>query len=581
MRPSSRLTVLSVAERSRLGLYTEAPQDPVGLWRTARSRLMAWAWRHRLTLVVLVPLLLVTGLMRAWGLSGGPALADDEGTYMAQAWAVQHLHGLAPYTYWYDHPPFGWLQLSLWTFLTHAFGGGGLAIASGRRLMVAYSVVDAGLMFVLGRRLGMRRASAALGVGVWALSPLAVGMSRMVYLDNLALPWLLAAFVLAANPRRDMWAYVASGLCFAAAVLTKETSVLVLPALLLLLWQRTVRQTRTFCLTGFGAGFVLLASAYPLLALLKGELLPGSGHVSLVEALRFQFLSRPSTGTMLAAGSGSRHVLNGWLSQDGMLLLGGVLCMLPTLWVRRYRPIGVGLALLLLAAIRPGYLPEPLVITVMSFCALAIAATVDTAWAACSATTPALGRARWWQRPELRRSTAGILLLAVVLAVVPGWIRRDQALATVDQSAPTRAAEHWLEAHRQAGRLLVDDTVWADLVSHGYRPSHVVWFYKLDFVNNLDPSVRRGIHSWVDFDIVLSTPVLRGALRDNTPNSLAVVRQALQHSRVLATFGSGSQRVEVRAVQPAGSSRTASAQPSPEAAAAAPLVGPHVPVHHR
>jgi hypothetical protein len=562
---STALAELSAAERSRLGLHTASPQDPVGAWRTARSRLMAWGWRHRLSLVTLAPLLAVTLVLRLWGLSHGPALADDEGTYLAQAWAVQHQHALAPYTYWYDHPPFGWLQLSVWTFITHAFGGGGLSVISGRRLMVAYAVLDAGLMFVLGRRLGMRRTTAALGVGLWALSPLAVGMSRMVYLDNLALPWVLAAFVLAASPRRDLWAQVASGLCFAAALLTKETSVLVLPALLLLLWQRSVRQTRTFCLTGFAAGLVLLAAAYPLLAVLKGELLPGAGHVSLVEALRFQFVSRPSTGSLLAAHTGSRQVLNGWLAQDRVLLLGGVLAMIPAAFVRRYRPLGAGLALLLIAAVRPGYLPEPLVITALPLCALCVAAALDAAWTS---------RPRRPSRPPgLRLSTAAALLVGAGLVVGPAWVDRDRKLAAIDQSAPTRGVEAWLESHRQSGRLLVDDTVWADLVSHGYRPAQVVWFYKLDFVNNLDPSVQRSIRSWSDFDIVLSTPVVRSALRDNTSNSLTVVRDALAHSSVLVTFGTGTQRIELRVVQHTPAST------APKAAGPAPVpAGPHVPV---
>jgi hypothetical protein len=530
-------TALSDEERARLGLQTTTLDDPVGVWRSSRARLLAWGWRHRRSLAVLVPLMLMTALVRQWGLGHGPPLADDEGTYMAQAWAVQFQHGLAPYTYWYDHPPLGWLQLSVWTSLTDAFGGKGLSVLAGRQLMVIFSAVDAGLLFVLARRLNMRRSLAAVAVGLWALSPLAVGFSRMVYLDNLALPWVLAAFVLAASPRRDLMAHAASGLCFAAAVLTKETSALVLPALVLLLWQHSVRQTRVFCLTAFSAGAVLLTAAYPLLAVLKGELLPGAGHVSLLEALRFQFLSRPSTGSMLSAVSGSRRVLDGWLSLDGWLLLGGVIAVLPVLLSRRFRAVGLALALLLLAAIRPGYLPEPLVITVLPFSALAVAAACDLAWSA-----------RW---KAVRYGTAAAALAATVLVVTPAWANGNQALAAHDQTAPIIAAEHWLQQHPQTGRLLVDDTVWADLVSHGYQPSRVVWFYKLDFVNNLDPSVRRQIRSYRDLHIIVSSPILRSALQDNNARSFTLVREAVTHSTLVVTFGHGTQRIEIRAVNAA------------------------------
>ncbi|MCU1622426.1 MAG: putative rane protein [Frankiales bacterium] len=536
-RTTATSSVLSEADRVRLQLPAPEPYDPIGTWRTARARLLAWTWRHRLSLVVLVPLLVGTAVVRMWGLSHGPALSDDEGTYLAQAWAVQHLHSLAPYTYWYDHPPFGWLQLSAWTSLTHTFGGNDLAIVSARRLMVAYAVVDAGLLYAFARRLGMHRALAGLAVAAWGLSPLAVGMSRMVYLDNLAMPWLLGAFVLAASPRRDLWANVGAGLCFAGAVLTKETSVLLLPALVLLLWQRSVRQTRTFCLTGFASGFVLLSASYPLLAVLKGELLPGPGHVSLLEALDFQFFSRPSTGSVLSASSGSRQVLTGWLSLDGLLVAAGVLACVPVLLCRRYRPVGLALALMLVAIVRPGYLPEPLVITVLPFAALAVAAAGDLAWE-WSRTVP-LG---------LRFAGAGAVCAALLVGVGPAWAHGNQVLDGNDQSAATRSAERWLEAHHQRGRLLVDDTVWTDLVSHGYSRSQVVWFYKLDFANNLDPSVRQQIRRYSDFDVVLSTPVIRAALQSNTTRSLTLVREALTNSTVLTTFGSGSERVEIRAI---------------------------------
>jgi hypothetical protein len=60
---------------------------------------------------------------------------------------------------------------------------------------------------------------------LFALSPLAVSSLRMVFLDNLATPWVLSAFVLAASPKRRLWSYAASGACFAVAILTKETTV--------------------------------------------------------------------------------------------------------------------------------------------------------------------------------------------------------------------------------------------------------------------------------------------------------------------------------------------------------------------
>ena len=61
-------------------------------------------------------------------------------------------------------------------------------------------------------------------------------LPRTSALDNVATPWVLAAFVFALSPRRHLWAGAAAGACFAVAVLTKETTVIVLLALLWQLW---------------------------------------------------------------------------------------------------------------------------------------------------------------------------------------------------------------------------------------------------------------------------------------------------------------------------------------------------------
>lgn len=536
-------STLPDVDRTALGLPDPGLRDPVRGWRTARARLLAWLWRHRYSLAVVVPILAGVAALRLWGVGNGPALSDDEGTYVAQAWAVQHLHALAPYTYWYDHPPLGWLQISAFTWATGMFGGSGLAVVAVRRLMVAYAVADGGLLYVLARRLSLPRWAAAAATVAWGLSPLAVGYSRMVYLDNVGMPWVLAAFVLAATRRRSLWSQVAAGICFAVGVLSKETMLLLLPGLLLLVVQHTARRTRAFCLAGFGAATALALAAYPLLAVLKGELLPGPGHVSLLQAWQFQLFTRPSTGSLLVAGTGSRAILDGWLALDGWLLLLGLVA-LPVCIVRRpLRPVGVALGVLLVAGIRPGYLPTPYVIAFLPFCALGAAATAAVVWS----------RAR----PRLALALPIVLVTALAASLLgTAWWHGDAALARSNPNAPTLAAERWLEAHEKApagasgstGNVLVDDTMWVDLVTHGFPRRSVIWFYKLDFVANLDPSVRRRISTYRDFRIVLSTPVIRSQLAASGPASYAIVRQALAHSTVLATFGDGGDRVQVRAV---------------------------------
>jgi hypothetical protein len=120
-----------------------------------------------------------------------------------------------------------------------------------------------------------------------------------------------------------------------------------------------------------------------------------------------------------------------------------------------------------------------------------------------------------------------------------------------DQVTPTVEAESWVEHHLpRTDRLLVDDTVWVDLVDHGFnRPYGVVWFYKLGSVNNLDPSVRRTLGGgWRNFQYVIETPSMRAALVGSGIQALPQVSQAVAHSVPIASFGSGVDTIVVRRV---------------------------------
>lgn len=531
---------------------------PGALVRISR-RLGAWTRAHALSLGIVLALLALAAVVLGTGIAHYPAFSDDEGTYVAQAWAVRTQGTLSHYTYWYDHPPLGWLQLALAGWLAGPLSAGGAAVADARSLMLLSALASTALLYLLARRLGLRRPFAALAVLLLVLSPLAVTYLRQVYLDNLAMPWVLGAFVLAASPRRRLWAYAASGLCFSIAVLSKETTLLFLPALVLLVLQRLDRRTRAFCLAAFALSVLLVTAAYPLYAVLKGELLPGPGHVSLVEALAFQLVNRPSTGSALTAGSASHTLVTSWLRTDPWLLTLGLAAVPAAAFVRRLRPIALALAILVLSAIRGGYLPEPFVIALLPMSALLIAGVLDVPWQ------------RAWRADRLvmvGRALAIAAAIAFGVAILPSWISSDSYAMRADQSAPLLASERWVEAHvSRRARVLVDDTLYVDLVNAGFEQRYgVVWFYKLDFTTNLDPSIVRHLpQGWRAFDYVVSTPVIRSALAQS-PAGLQQVREALAHSRLLASFGAGAERVEVRRVigVGVGSGRI------PPAAAAAP-----------
>src|SRR4051812_8433391 len=62
-----------------------------------------------------IPVVALTAILHAINLFGYPYYHTDEGTYIAQAWAILRLGELSHYTYWYDHAPLGWIQVAAWT----------------------------------------------------------------------------------------------------------------------------------------------------------------------------------------------------------------------------------------------------------------------------------------------------------------------------------------------------------------------------------------------------------------------------------------------------------------------------------
>ncbi|MET9523622.1 ArnT family glycosyltransferase [Streptomyces coeruleorubidus] len=496
--------------------------------------------------VLLVAILVVQG----WNIADYPALSDDEGTYLAQAWSVQQGDGLAHYTYWYDHPPLGWIQIAVLTWIPALISPESMTVGTMRAAMLVISGISAVLVYVLGRRLALPRWAAALGMVFFGLSPLSVVLQREIFLDNLAVMWTLLAFTLAASPSRHLWHHFGAGMAAATAVLTKETMLIVLPALFLTMWRHSHKDTRKFALTGAVTACALIGFAYPLFALLKGELLPGAGHVSLWDGVKYQ-MTRPGSGFILDQGSGSWGVLQSWLYYDKILPLGGLtgalLLLVTWRWSVTARALaGPALAVAIFAALalRPnGYLPAMYVIQALPFLALVLAGgTASVAHAVLS---------RWRSEAEKRYVSAGRYALAAVLAlaagayVVPHWYDGARTAVTTDANAPYKAASQWLATeveNPERTRVLVDDALWLDLVHQGYRPGlGVIWFYKAD----LDPAVTKTMpRGWKDLDYVVASPTVRRDAAD-LPN----VKAAMEHSAPVATFGTGEDRIEIRQIQ--------------------------------
>jgi len=511
------------AEEFEWVLTEPVPQGP--LWFTARQTVVGAA----IVLIALVHLI---------NINNWPVFFDDEGTYVAEAWAVYTRGDLAHYTYWYDHPPGGWLQLAAFFAPLQLFGVK-TSVLVGRFVMVVYTMVTAGLVFKLCRNLSLRFPAAVAAMLLWGLCPLVVFEARQVMLDNMATTWLLGAFVCATSRRQYLSRHLLAGVCFAVAILTKETTVTLAPALLYALWTHAYKATRWFSLMASVMMTVLLVSIYPLFGLLKSELLSGPGHVSIQDALAFQLVSRTGSGSIFDGTSVAHDTVRSWLFYDQILLAAGLAAALVCLALRPIRVVGLSVLILGVVALRPGgYLPLMYVIAVLPFAAIALAGVGERLFDLVS-----LIRLR---RAPVGRVLASVLALAAVASVGTQWATKNADALTDRPNDSYYQALHYIEENLDRGSsILVDDSYWNPLVDAGWSNDGwhgPVWYFKLD----LDPVARDSDlrNGWKDVDYLLVNDVM--VQNFDGLSKLPQLTDAYKHSHVLQEWGSGQNQVQLR-----------------------------------
>lgn len=514
------------------------------------GKVSAWLGKHRISLLTMLPVFGLVAMISIINFNGFPGrVNDDEGTYVAQAWAVLFRGELAHYTYWYDHPPLGWLQIAGYAWLTDGFHRAATAVTVGREFMVLMHMLACAMMYVLARRLNFHRVTGAAAVLLFTFSPVALYYHRMVFLDNIAIMWALAALVFAASPRRSLAAAFGSAMCFATAVLTKETAAVLLPVVLWVLIQNQPKVGRGWGITVFLSSFIGASLFYPLYAVLKNELVEGPGHVSLIWAIKWQLFERAGTGSVLDPSTVSYQTVEWWLQTDSWLLVAGAVLVIPALFVRRLRPLAIGLGIQLAMLVRGGYLPQPYVIALIPLSAILLAGMgevfIRSRWFAPVGMWPNKFFARL--RFSFRWSVARTGIVAVAAAIMafglvgsPTWASQAERASTYDPSGYSVQATDWVRANVDKSQVVItDDNIWADLVMDGYE--NPVWLYKAD----LDPAVKdkllpNGRH---DIDYLVLPDLSESLLK-----SLPIVWDAIQHSRVVVVYGEGDAKMIVREV---------------------------------
>ncbi len=501
-------------------------------------------------------LVAIAGAAHGFNAFRAPMYDDDEGLYMEQAWSVVTSGKLSPYTYFYDHPPLGWLTIGGFAKLFGGFGAFGTSDNSGRALMLVAHVASAALLCAIVRRVGGSLPAAAIAVLIFALSPFQILFGREVLLDNLAVFWMLLAIYFLTPQRVRARDALFSGIALGLGLLTKEIIGLMIPGMLVLLWTRVEGAERRAAIVAWLGAALGLAALYPLHALAISEFFPsgsfldvqGGEHPNLLAGIRYHQNRARDLG-ILQPGSEFWRAARSWWRIDPTLAVATV-CSMPAaaLLARRSKDalaFGLMIAVFMLFLARGGAVFDFWLLAVVPLVAIVIAlaadALLDSTWRATMRDRAAPALVRY--APAVM---AALLAAVAVTAVVrlPAYGRAyDRAFRQNQTLAQTNAID-WIKANiDHEAVIVIDNYAWVDLHPR-YENAHSFW--RIDTETRVRDELLN--NDWRRIDYVALTPVMQEALDDG---KLPLVAEALANSEQVARFEHDGMWVEVRRVNPA------------------------------
>jgi len=506
----------------------------------------------------IVIILIIAGLAHGINMFNYPTYLEDEGIYMAQAWAMMKEGHLDAYTYTYGHAPLGAMQIAAWTTLTGGFHTFGMAIHSGRVLMLLMQVGSTCMLYQIARRIAQRVTVATITCLLFALSPYGIYLHRRVLLDNIMTFWMLLSIMLLLSKRLSLNRIWLSATALGISILSKEVSTFLIPVLIYLILLRADRSHRWFAIVGWTTIVSAIVSMYVLMAVLKGELFPpgtllggNHPHVSLLGSLLWQ-AGREKDGGILSLHSKFWQTADAWAKADPLLVAGGMFLAIIaaiTLLTARHRSLfGVmGMATLALWAffVRGSIVLEFYIIPVLPLLALNIALAFGLATDGIKTLLAKYRRISWVAAGSAQVAMASFCLLGVIASYSSPilGLRREPLLLWKTSPAviAQREALNWVKEHvPPCDSIIIDPYMWTDLhdLPIPYQLAHMYWQAALD------PAIRdRLFHNdWHNIDYVAADP---GLVADAHNYQLRLVEEALAHATPVARFDMSDWPVEI------------------------------------
>lgn len=514
---------------ARIGRRVSAP------WRLLLERsvlcraVCKWVGEHKFETVLIASLLVISITAHAWNMFHFPYYENDEATYASRAWTFITEGRLDVYTYRYDHAPLGWMLLGVWQLLTggaHVFGS---LLASGRIFMLVLHIASTVLVYILAKRFsGGSKVAAAVAVLFFALSPIALYFQRRILLDNIMAFWLLLTLYFATQPVKRLKYFVASGLVFGIAVLTKLNAVFFGPALLYLVWVQAHKKQRLHA----GAYWTTIAGmvvvSFFLFALLKGELFSAPigpdgnpAHVSVMDTFALQ-LGRGDFAWPWEYDSSFQSNLRSWLIKDWAVLPIGAAATLGLLAVgirrRRSQPQLLVLAALVLSYVaflaRGKIVLDLYIVPLLPLLALAIGVFVSIIYK------------DWLRWPLLRPiflAALGIALVTLFASLPVKHFRNDEVSNQLRGIA-------WIRANVPKDAVIAADNYAYPYLAEESGYENVSYFFSTEY----DPEIRRLYdNDWRNVEYLVLTHEIVEQIKTGT---IPRMKQVLEHAILVADY---------------------------------------------
>ncbi len=464
---------------------------------------------------------LMTIATRSFNLFGYPYFENDEGVYTSQAWWLADKGEIAPYTYWYDHAPFGWLTIGLWQKITGGPLSFGFSLFSTRIFMVIVAVLTNLLVYKIIELVSNSRKTALFSSLLLVFSPLAVTYQRRVLLDNLETLWLLLSVWFLLRSRSDIKKIFLSALFFGLAFLSKEAVIFLYPVMIYGLFILSKKENKRFSLLIFLVTSVFLISIFPLIALLKGEFFPSSWfntgeHVSFLETIKYQL----SRGTGLKPWNPQSMTYNQviqWFNKGPILLGLGIWSLLYILffeWKNKKKRIILLLAFLyMLFLLRGGLVLEFYILPLLALLSISIGVAVNA--------FKKIQLFRFWLIQVI-----GILAISLIMI-----FQETDVYTSKPTKAQLQAAEYVKTNLKKDGFLVIDNFCFLDLRLAGFQDAE--WFWKVEEDHAIREKELK--NNWQNIDYILLSGEMR---RKIVNNELPFIKEALASAELIKDFPS-------------------------------------------